>query len=178
MNKRQIDAQQRRKQAEQFLASSSIPDELAWAHMILGLQHEDDLAWEAAVESYCKGVALNPGNPHTQYFCNNNLAFSLIQLGRFEEAEPYCRAAIEIEPERHNAHKNLGLALQGLGQFLDAAKCFATASRIAPADPRAWWFLEQLIESHQEVLSQSGELRLAVERLRWSVNAGGHAQVQ
>ena len=174
----QRDTQQLRAQAEQFLATSSVADELAWAHMILGLQHEDELAWEAAVERYGKGVALNPGNPDTRYFCNNNLAFSLIQLGRFEDAEPYCRAAIEIEPGRHNAHKNLGLALQGLRSFLDAAKSFATASRIAPGDPRAWWFLERLVASHPEVLSQSADLRLAVERLRWSVNAGGHAQVQ
>ena len=178
MYKRQIDAQQYRAQAEALLATSGDPDELAWAHMVLGAEHEEELAWEAAVESYGRGVALNPRNPHTQYFCNNNLGFSLIQLGRFEEAEPYCRAAIEIEPERHNAHKNLGLARQGLGEFLDAAKCFAAASQIAPGDPRAWWFLEQLISSHPEILSESGGLRLAVERLRWSVKAGDHARVQ
>ena len=164
--------------AQQFLDTSTDPERLAWAHMIMGLSHEDELAWEAAVDSYSKGIACNPGDPRTRYFCNNNLAFCLIQLGRFQEARPYCVAAIDVDPERHNAHKNLGLARQGLGQFPDAAVCFVNASRLWPGDPRAMWFLEQLVAAHPEILSESEQLRRAVERLRGSVEAGGHARIQ
>ena len=83
-------------QAEAFLESSQVPEELAWAHMIMGISHERTLDWLAAADSYSKGLALSPRDPHVQYYCNNNLGSSLIQLGRFEEAGPYCNSAIAI----------------------------------------------------------------------------------
>lgn len=171
-------ARQYRPEAENYLATSTRPIDLAWAHMILGLCHEEEHAWGAATESYRKGIECKSSDVDTQYFCNNNLGFSLIQLGHFQEAERYCETAIEIDNMRHNAHKNLGLVRQALGQLLDAATSFAVASILAPGDPRAWALLETLLASHPELLAQSDDLRLAVEQLRGSANAGSRARFQ
>ncbi len=64
--------------------------------------------YEAAAIVYKKAFSLEPANTETWYFINNNLGFSLNRLGRFEEAESYCRTAIEIDPKRFNAYQEPG----------------------------------------------------------------------
>ena len=59
------------------------------------------------------------------------------------EAEPRCRAAIRIDPQRYNAHKNLGLSLEGLGRYAEAAQAFVEAVRAEASDPRALKHLEE-----------------------------------
>src|SRR5207249_4331376 len=85
------------------------------------------------------------------YFINNNLGFSLNTLEQFAAGEKYCRRAIEIDPNRPNAYKNLGIALTGQGQYHDAAKCFVTATQVNAADPRALRLLQDLINQHPEL---------------------------
>jgi tetratricopeptide (TPR) repeat protein len=72
------------------------------------------------------------------YFLNNNLGYSLVQVGLFEEAEPYLRAAIEIDPQRQNAYKNPGLSLQGQRRYSEAAISYLESVKTCPADPRAF----------------------------------------
>jgi len=55
----------------------------------------------------------------------------------FVDGEKYCRTAIEIDPQRHNSYKNLGLALQGQGKYAEAAACFFQAALISPPDYRS-----------------------------------------
>ena len=71
--------------------------------------------YPAAVRYYRKALALKPTGIVVRYFINNNLGFSLCAVGDFSEAEIYCRKAIEIDPGRPTGHKNLGIALAGLG---------------------------------------------------------------
>jgi hypothetical protein len=47
-------------------------------------------------------------------FYNHSLRL-LTALARLEEAETPCGAALACDPVRYKAHKNLGLALAGLG---------------------------------------------------------------
>lgn len=75
------------------------------------------------------------------YWLHNNHAYCLAMLERFAEAEPMAREAIRIDPDRHNAHKNLGLALMGQGRLLEAAESFGRARDIRPADGRAAEYL-------------------------------------
>jgi hypothetical protein len=56
-----------------------------------------------------------------------------------------CRAAVAIDPRRRNAHKNLGVALQGLGRYAEAARSYLRAADICPADTRALRLLQALI---------------------------------
>ena len=110
--------------------------------------------YAAAVVVYRKGLECKTDDTETRYFLNNNLGYSLIQIGEHDEAEGYCREAIEIDPARHNAYKNLGLVLRENGLYSEAANCFLTASKIAPNDTRAARLLEELIEAHPEIEPQ------------------------
>ena len=59
----------------------------------------------AAAELYTRGLALRAGAEGVRYLLHNNLGYCLNQHARFAEAEPLCRAAIALDPERYNAHK-------------------------------------------------------------------------
>ena len=165
------------KQAEQRLAHPCEPDDAARAHLTLGCVHEHDADWTAAIESYRQVLANEQQDVMLLYFGNNNLGFCLIQLGRFDEAEDYCRTAIEIDEERHNAHKNLGLALLGQGRRLDAALSLLEAANLQPMDPRAARHLEQLLGAHPMLLQQSVTLRTRFETFRRGVDAGAGARM-
>lgn len=166
------------KQAEELLAHPGSPEDAARAHLTLGCIHEHDADWPAAIESYRQVLANDPQDPTVQYYGNNNLGYSLIQLGRFDEAEGYCLAAIEVDEHRHNAHKNLGLVRQGQGRWLDAALSFLTAYELNSHDPRAWHHLEQLLSAHPDLLPGSSSLRAGVGAMKKSRAGGGSAFMQ
>jgi len=73
----------------------------------------------------------------------------------------HIRTAIAIDPAPHNAHKNLGLALAGLGRFLEAAHCLVEADRRCPEDARARQHLAELLAENPEVLMADPALAAA-----------------
>jgi tetratricopeptide (TPR) repeat protein len=156
---------------ERALDEAEGPDDRARAYLSLGLLGEKREDWNAAVGSYAKALAAGSLRADFNYFGNNNLGFSLIQLGRFDEAEDYCIAAMRIDPSRHNAHKNLGLVRQAQGRWPDAAHCFVEAHRLCPIDPRAWHLLSALLQRHPALLAQSAELRSRVAAIATSDGA-------
>ena len=123
----------------------------------MGCHAEEAGDFLGAVSYYQETLSLKPTNPETIYFANNNLGYSLNQLGRFVEGEAFCRGAIPILPERSNAHKNLGLALAGQGRWRDAAACYVEATRVRPTDPRSSVLLEELLRDHTELAAEFGE---------------------
>jgi hypothetical protein len=60
----------------------------------LGLEAEERQDLEEAATNYLRIVALVLADDMVRYFGHNNLAYSLIQLSRFDEAEAHCLAAI------------------------------------------------------------------------------------
>jgi tetratricopeptide (TPR) repeat protein len=108
--------------------------------------------FDAAVGFYLEARELNPESVATRYLIHNNLGYSLIQLGRFKEAEPLLEAAITIDPTRPNAFKNLGLTLRSQGKIPEAADYFVLATEANSADTRSLRHLEELIADHPEVL--------------------------
>jgi tetratricopeptide (TPR) repeat protein len=117
----------------------------------LGQTAETARDYELAVRFYREALAIEPANPFHWYFIHNNLGFSLNALGRFGEAEAYCRRAITIDSGPSNAHKNLGLALVGLERFSEAAEAFIRATQANAADPRSLAHLETLLAEHPEI---------------------------
>lgn len=117
----------------------------------LGEQHRD---YDAAVKFYLRGLEAEPAHQHTRYFLRNNLGFSLNQLGRFSEAEPLLRDAIQVDPEKPNAYKNLGLCQWGLGRHVEAATSFIEATRVDAADGRSLDHLKQLFAEHPEIANE------------------------
>jgi tetratricopeptide (TPR) repeat protein len=145
----------RRKEAvqitERLAFLSKDPSEKASYYLNLGAQMEGIQDYESAITFYSRARSLEPTNPFLWYFINNNLGYCLNQFGRFDEAEPCCRLAIKVDPSRHNAYKNLGVSLEGQGQWAEAAKCYLQAVRANVADPRALRHLQSLVENHPEI---------------------------
>ena len=102
---------------KQLMGMTDDPEKQASYWLALGQLMEQIQDFEGAVDCYKQAYAMEPIASRTWYFINNNLGYSLIQLGRYEDAERCCRAAIEIDRERHNGHKNLGLSLKGQGRY-------------------------------------------------------------
>ena len=92
------------------------------------------------------------------YFLNNNLGYCLNQFGMHAEAIPFCLAAIGINPRRYNAYKNLGVALQGQGEYSKAADAYIEATRICPWDGRALNHLEEMVSREKERILDIGNI--------------------
>ena len=124
------------------------------AHLLLTLgrvmEHARD--YEAAVEYYRQGEDVHGAELEDRYWLLNNLAYCLSRLEQDMEALYLCRAAIDCDPERHNAYKNHGVALEALGHWDQAADAYLKAADIAPEDRRSWMHLKQLLAAHPEVL--------------------------
>jgi tetratricopeptide (TPR) repeat protein len=127
--------------------------------------------YESAAATYGRGVQLGPAGQTTAFFLRNNLGYCLNHLGRHREAERWCRAAIEIDPLRYNAHKNLGLAFQGQGRYAEAARSLIQAVRLEAADPRALGHLEALVNAHPEIESEIPDLGEQLESCVTAVTA-------
>ena len=141
------------------------PDEIAKRYLAAGVEMEQNEQWHEAVECYLIVLSSSTRQALLLYFGNNNLAYSLIQIGRYEQAEPYCHAAIAINDQQHNAHKNLGLVFMGQELWLKAALCFAKAYKLAPKDVRAWHLLNSVMIQRPELIFESNELREAMLEL-------------
>ena len=146
------------KQHEKALAClrqimARLPDAERKASCVLamGQTMEQVQDYESAVRYYREAMSLEPVCTPTWYFINNNLGFSLNTQGQFQEGESYCRKAIEIDPTRANAYKNLGIALAGQGNLRDAARCFVMATRVNASDRRSFDLLTKLLAEHPEL---------------------------
>jgi tetratricopeptide (TPR) repeat protein len=145
------------------------PDARAHCFLTMGQLFEGKRDFQGAVDAYSRAFALPVRKNDTWYFLNNNLGYSLNQIGDHDEAEPRCRAAIAINPDRHNAHKNLGISLQGQGRYLEAAQSLLRAARVARGDTRALDHLENLLSQHEEIGTDHPEILEAVQECREAV---------
>jgi tetratricopeptide (TPR) repeat protein len=135
----------------QLLQRSPDPEDKALCVFTMGQAMEQVNDYAAAVRYYREAFAFTPTRTFTRYFIHNNLGFSLNMLGRFADGEEYCRRAVEIDPNRHNGHKNLGIALAAQGQYREAALAFVAATRANAADRRAFHLLVALLKQHPEL---------------------------
>ena len=149
-------------------------DGVAENHLQLGLKAERRSDWENAIEHYLLVNELKPSNKSIRYFGHNNLAYSLLHLGRFEEAETYCMKAIEVDDGRHNAYKDLGLACESLGRPIHAATCFINAAIMFCGDERAWLHLQKLLMKNPGLLDNEPALlnKMEVARKNYEDNDG------
>ena len=56
-----------------------------------------------------------------------------------------------MDPSHHNAHKDLGIALEGQGCFVQAAQAYLEAATLCPDDQRALRLLQRLTAAHPEI---------------------------
>lgn len=133
------------------------------ALMTVGICAERSKRFDVAVRMYQMAIQVAPEAGVWRFFSRNNLAYSLNQLGKFEDAVSFARQAIQIDPGRFNAHKNLAVALEGLGQFEQAAKSYLRSTYLEPLDRRAYKGLVDMVERHPELLEQLDYLGSEIE---------------
>lgn len=110
------------------------------------MEQNNDL--RSAVDYYRRALAKKPSSEFPLYYGNNNLGYCLNHFSEYEEAELYCRKAISIDPEKHNAYKNLGVSQEGQGKYSDAALNYIIAIHKNSTDPRALNHLRKLLLNH------------------------------
>jgi tetratricopeptide (TPR) repeat protein len=142
------------KYAETMLPLLDSPEDRANCFLMMGDFMEKMGKYPEAQEAYARAFDLPQEPNETWYYLNNNRAYCLNQIGCFPEAEEYCRAAIEIQPGRHNAYKNLGIALMHLGRYGEAVQNLVMATRLCPADSRALALLDQIFSSRREIAEE------------------------
>jgi tetratricopeptide (TPR) repeat protein len=154
---------------QRLLNNTGSPEKKALYLLKLGQLMEQLQNFEAAITFYSQAFSLEPVNREVWYFINNNLGYCLNHFGRCGEAEAYCRAAIQVDPGRQNAYKNLGISLEGLGQFAAAARSYIQAVQTNPADPRALRHLEKLASGRPELAAEIPDLSAQIEKCREAV---------
>ena len=150
-----------------------VPDPWKRATVLLrlGVLCERANMFDAASRVYRTGLAFEPMDRDTSYFLQNNLGYSLNQLRRFPQGAACCRAAIRTDSRRHNAWKNLGVALEGQSRFGEAAAAFLNAIRLWPQDPRAPVHLAEMAErEHDAVAAAIPDFEDTFERAAEVVN--------
>ena len=143
---------------DRLIANTDDPEKRAGYYVNMGGSMIRQQNFEAGIYFYSQAFSLEPENTTTWCLINNNLGFCLNQVGRFAEAEDYCRSAIKIDPECHHAYKNLGVALAGLGQYAKAARNFIEATRADATALLSMKLLDQLIVEHPEIASEIPDL--------------------
>jgi len=133
---------------DEFVTELPDPASRAARCLVAGQLLESHKHFDHAERYLRRGLSYESTDERTCYFLNNNVGFLLNLRGEHAEAEPFCRAAIRHDPLRHNAYKNLGIALAGLGQPGEAARNLILATRACPEDPRAYRLLLQLVADH------------------------------
>jgi len=133
------------------------------ALMLVGACAERAKRFDLAVRLYRMAVDVSREDDAWGYFSRNNLAYSLNQLGEFEEGASFARQAIQLSPEQFNAHKNLAVALEGLGQLEQAAESYLRSTYLEPFDQRAYRSLVDMVERHPELLEKLDYLASEIE---------------
>jgi tetratricopeptide (TPR) repeat protein len=166
-NERSTSAMSIEQTVRQFLEGESSPEQKAHFCLSAGQRMEKSGDYAAAAACYSLAFRLAPEKSDVWYFLHNNVAYCLNQIGNYEAAEVYCRAAIDINPGRHNAYKNLAIALQGQEQYVEAAGLFLQAVRLQPGDSRALWHLESLMDAHRvEITAAIPDIRQQIAECR------------
>ena len=83
-----------------FAGDSEDVEKIAHCCLGLGSEMEREGNYERAVLFYAYGLSVQPRTEDFRYFLNNNIGYSLVALGRYGEARPYCEEAIRLNPSR------------------------------------------------------------------------------
>ena len=95
------------------------------------IQRMDEYLFKA-VAVYLRAVTLEP----TDFEANLNISACYFQLGKFDLAEQYCRAAIKISPNSPQAYSNLGIIYDGLNRPNDAIAAFRNSLDLDTRQPK------------------------------------------
>ena len=117
--------------------------------------------FDIALNFYHKGLDIGLART-SQHGTYNNVAFCYLIKKEFTTAEKYCLMAIDIDyayskpshdswDRNWNAWKNMGVAKEHTGRYLEAASCYTTAITLSPGGELAVLHLRRLLERHPEL---------------------------
>lgn len=98
------------------------------AHLLLGMIMSRRGEKEAAIEEFTRAHALRPRDPVTL----NKLAWTNVELGRYDKAEEIDRLAIESNPKYFGPYMDLGFLNYVLGRYDEAIAEFEIVRALAP----------------------------------------------
>ena len=133
---------------EGFIKIARDIEQSAHCYLALGQMATDEQRHEDALKHFTLALELAPKKRKVRYVLQNNIAYCLNTLSRFEEGEKHCRQAIEIDWTRASGYRNLGISLNGQGNVIGAAWALAEAVRADATDNRAAAILEKLSSLH------------------------------
>ncbi|HEY2711607.1 MAG TPA: tetratricopeptide repeat protein [Chthoniobacterales bacterium] len=148
---------------QRYMELTDDPEEIGAGHLALGGLEEGRGDYTAAAQRYRAALSMEPCSTKTWYFIHNNLGYSLNQIKEYSSAIPYLRTALEIDPGRPNAYKNLGLAYEALGDLEQAAELFITATQVNAADSRSLQHLISLVDANPALEVDIPNLRERIE---------------
>jgi len=137
--------------------------EIAKAYLAQGKVAEAEEQWGLALEHYGIGLSLLPKDTKTGYFLFNNAAHCLNALELYSEGESYCRRAIDIDPTRPEAYRNLAVSRHGQGNLSGSALCLVEAIKINPSDERTVQLLKQLLTDNPTLSLQCSRIARELE---------------
>jgi tetratricopeptide (TPR) repeat protein len=129
-----------------LLCVADNPHSRALHVMKLGQLLLDLKVYESALAVNAFAYYLQPYYNHTWHILYNNLGECHNHFERYDLAESVLLEAINIIPENHIPYKNLGIALEGQGLFVEAAESFFQAIEKYSADPTSHELLKNLIK--------------------------------
>ncbi|KAG8226446.1 hypothetical protein J437_LFUL003438, partial [Ladona fulva] len=87
--------------------------------------------------------------------------------GNLQKAESFYRKGVQLQPELHSAHINLGAFLHLVGEYEEAEKCYKTALQLKPGDQLTLNNLQRLHakkSSHSKVISRNTSKQMSTSR--------------
>jgi tetratricopeptide (TPR) repeat protein len=129
-------------------------------------QYQRDGDHRRAVRWYVAAIRGRECDPVTLYFAFDNTAKCLLKLGLPQAAAAQCSRAISVDPRRHNAYKNLGLALEAQDKTSAAAVAYLDATDRYGSDARALELLEGLLQREPTLLHRIPHLAGRIQDAR------------
>jgi TolB-like protein/DNA-binding winged helix-turn-helix (wHTH) protein/Flp pilus assembly protein TadD len=114
---------------------------LAAAHAQMGrIKRQVDFDWVGADACLQRAIALDPGNPENL----GSAAFSAAMLGRFDQALPLARRAVDLDPLNELSWENLGQIRFSMGQLDEPVADIKKALELRSDDWNGHLFLSQI----------------------------------
>ena len=154
---------------DRLIANTDDSEKKASYLLAMGSLMEQSRNYQEAIVFYSQALILEPTDSETWYFINNNLGYCLNYFNKHIEAEPYCRAAIKIDPHKHNAYKNLGVSMEGQGKYPEAAVLYIKAVETNARDPRAFKLLEELVAKHEAIKYELPDIQDQIKKCQEAV---------
>jgi len=116
-------------------------DSNAAAHLLLGLIKSSRNQKEEALKNFARAAELKTRDSYVL----NRLAWTQVELGRYDEAEKIDRSAIEANPQYFGPYMDLGYLYYVLGRYDEAIEQFETIRGMAPNYAATYNYLGALL---------------------------------